>query len=352
MLLSFIKRIAYNYGMLNVAKINLNKLTKNALKIKGKLDDNTKFCAVVKADAYGHGAPVIANALYKIVDYYAVALVEEGVELRNSGIDKDILVLTPIFNRDVELAVFFGLTLTVENKKQIELIDRESKRQNKKTKIHLKYNVGMNRFGVDTLEELKALIEFSISKNCIILDGMYSHLACPQNKKLLKIAENKFLLANNLVKGYNNNAICHLSASGGFLMGKHFDMVRVGVLLYGYKPFKSNYIDVEPIMKVYAPIVKRRRLKKGQSALYGNYKLKRDKDVSLIRFGYADGLERRCVHGQINNRCMDLTTLEQGKSNSRFVILDDADVLAKKYQTIPYEILSKISIRARKIYIR
>ncbi len=340
--------------MLNIAKINLNALANNAKAIKNKLEPKVKFCAVVKADAYGHGAPVVANHIYPLVDCFAVALVEEGVTLRRSGIDKDILVLTPLTESDLERAVEYNLTVTVENKNQIINLDRQGKRQGKKTKVHLKFNVGMNRFGVDTLEELKELLELVRVKNNIILDGAYSHLGCPQNKKLLKIAENKFLLAKNLVKSYNNKAICHLSASGGFLMGKQFDMVRIGILLYGYKPFASNAIKVTPVMKVYAPLLRRRRLSANENALYGAHKVKRDKTVRLVRFGYADGLERRWVLGQENNRCMDVTMLDDdnGCNDDMALIMGDAQSKADEYKTIPYEILCKVGIRAEKKYLR
>ncbi len=336
--------------MLNIAKINLNALRENALAVRQKLNDGVKFCAVVKADAYGHGACVVANCLYNIVDCFAVALVEEGVELRNSGIDTDILVLTPPFHSDIERAVYFNLTLTVENKRQVLAIEKECVKQNKKAKIHIKYNVGMNRFGVDSLKELKEVLDYASKKTSIIIDGTFSHLPCPQNKKLLKTAVNKFLLANNLVKGYNSKATCHLSASGGLLMGEQFDMVRVGILLYGYKPFLTNAITVKPIMKVYAPIIKRRNLGAGENALYGEFKIAGQKRVSLVRFGYADGLERKAVKGQVNNRCMDATMIDGWADKKVITVMDNADSLAKKYKTIPYEILVKISIRAEKIY--
>ncbi len=337
--------------MLNKAIINLNALYENALRIKRKLKRGVKFCAVVKANAYGHGAVEVANRLYPLVDCFAVALVEEGAELRRGGIDKDVLALTPITNEDAPLAVRNSLTVTVESKAQILALEREGKRQNKKIKIHLKYNVGMNRFGVDSLDELKELVEYARDKKWVVLEGMYSHLACPQNKKLLKTAENKFLLANNLVKSYNRKAVCHLSASGGFLMGKQFDMVRIGILLYGYKPFESDYISVRPIMKVIAPVVKKRELARGENALYGSFKAKQSGRVSIVRFGYADGLERRVALGQINNRCMDATMLN-GDFNKRAVVMADAKVVADLYNTIPYEVLSKVAMRAERVYLR
>ncbi len=347
----FISVKTYYKSMLNIAKIDLVALRANAIKVKSQLKKGVKLCAVVKADAYGHGASAVSNYIYDLVDYFAVALVEEGIELRNSGIDKDILVLTPVVKLDLERAIYYNLTLTVDSKGQISDIEKECERQGRRAKIHLKYNVGMNRFGVDSLAELESLIKCASKKKWVFVEGTYSHLACPQNKKLLKSDLNKFLLANNLVKGYNKNAICHISASGGFLMGAQADMVRVGILLYGYKPFASNKISVRPVMKVYAPVLKRRSVKKGERALYGEKGLKADTEYSLIRFGYADGLERKAILGQTNNRCMDITAVSVSDKRL-YPVMTNALELAQKYGTIPYEILCKISLRAEKIYLK
>jgi len=337
--------------MLNKAIIDLNLLRQNALKIRKRLAQHVEFNAVVKKDAYGHGAPVIANALYKIADSFSVATIEEGIELRRAGIDKDILVLIPIFLQDVEEAVFFDLTITVERIEQVDRIELACQNQNKRAKVHIKFNSGMNRSGVGELTLLSALAKRITQSKHIILDGMFSHLACPQNKKSQNTAENKFLLANNVVKGYNNKAKCHLSASGGFLHGLYYDMVRIGILLYGYMPFAEKNFSVSPIMKVYAPVIKSVSIKKGQTALYGDKVAPNDLDFSLVRYGYADGLMRKEVSGQFNNRCMDVSAYLNGGDKKWIAVIENADVLAKKYKTISYEILTKSAIRAEKIYL-
>ena len=337
--------------MLNFAYIDLIKLKENALAIKKGLKRGQKFNAVVKADGYGHGAECVANALYTIVDGFSVAIVEEGIKLRLSGIKKDILVLTPFFQSDVESAVFFDLTLAVDNFERVLMLEREGERQNRKVKVHIKFNSGMNRFGVSDLKELRNLAEYVINSNFLILDGAFSHFSMPENKKLRIKAENKFLLANNLIKGYNNKATCHISASGGFLVGAESDMVRIGILLYGYKPFSCDKISVSPIMKVYAPIVDKRTVKAGERALYGDKKSKKDQTLSLVRCGYADGLFRQEISGQFNNRCMDATAVIGDDKGKLYPVMTDADVLAKKYHTISYEILTKCAMRAEKIYL-
>ena len=338
--------------MLNKAYIDLKKLQSNAKEIKKRLKKSRKFCAVVKADAYGHGAEKIASSLYHYCDSFAVALVEEGVSLRLAGVNKDILVLIPPFNQDIERAVFYNLTLTASDAITIKGIERTCEKQNRKAKIHLKFNTGMNRLGVDTLKDLNALARLVFNSKYLILDGMFTHIGDFTNKKQLIQIQNKFLLANNLIKGYNNRAICHASASGGFLLGLESDMVRIGILLYGYKPFESDYINVSPIMKIYAPLVKNRKLKNGENCLYGDFKLEEDTNLSLIRVGYADGFIRQNVFGQVNNRCMDITAVKTPKiTNKGVLIMDNADDLARYYHTISYEILTKSAMRAEKIYL-
>ena len=173
--------------MLNSAYIDLNKLQENVKNIKQNLNKKTRFCAVVKADAYGHGACKVANAIYGDCSCFAVALLEEAKELRLSGIDKDILILTPLFACDISQAVFYNFILTVDNFENLKMIESEAKRQNRKVRVHLKFNTGMNRLGVNTLRELKALSEYVFHSNHLILDGMFSHLGNVENKKEVKI---------------------------------------------------------------------------------------------------------------------------------------------------------------------
>lgn len=338
--------------MLNYAVIDFEILRKNALNIKRKLNKGVLFNAVVKADGYGHGAVKVANALYKICDCFSVAMVEEGVALRQGGIDKDILVLIPPFKSDLQTAIKYNLTLTVDSVFDVIRIEEECLRQNRTANVHIKFNTGMNRLGVDRLKDLKEILDKISGCEMVKLKGMYSHFATPQNKKSFLLAQKKFLLANNLVKGYNNNAICHISASGGFLMGAQADMVRIGILLYGYKPFESDFVEVKPIMKIYSPVVKYRIIEEGESALYGNKPLKESSPIVLVRYGYADGLFRKKDHSLINNRCMDLSGYKEiSVENDMACVMDDAELVAKANRTISYEVLTKCALRSEKIYL-
>ena len=346
------------YRMPVKAFINLKNLVYNAKAIRKTLPDDVKFCAVVKADAYGHGAEKISSALYPYVDCYAVATANEGISLRLAGIDKEILVLTKTLKPDIERAILYGLTLTVSDMSDLKLYNRTAKKLKSTVKVHIKFDTGMGRQGVSTIDALKEELRYLKTHNAIKLEGLYSHFASPENDRSRKKAIDKFLLAKKTVKGYNEKVICHISASGGYIKGEFFDMVRIGLLLYGYKPFKTDRINVRKVMKVYAPVIKEKPLKKGEAALYGEKRAKRNVNLALIRYGYADGLFRRETDGQFSNRCMDVTAICGENSAAAKVfcgekyvpVMDDAEKLAELYDTIPYEILVKCTLRAEKIY--
>ena len=333
-------------------KISLKNIVKNALTVKKALNKGVRLCAVVKGDAYGHGGAEVSNALYQIADCFAVSTVEEGASLRIAGIDKDIILLIPPTKDEIERCVDNDLIIGVDSLRLLKKIYEESLRQAKKIKINLAFNSGMNRIGTKSLYSLNKMCAFFTGKENIVLHGLYSHLAKPQDKKELKSQADKFLLAKKTVCRYNNNVICHISASGGFIMGYQFDMVRIGILLYGYTPFKTDKIKVYPAMKIYAPFIKTVRLKKGQGALYGLKKAKRNLSLSLVRYGYKDGLPRKQIKGQFSNRCMDLTAVYQKPKNRYCLIMDDAERLAKQYKTISYEVLCSVGQRCQRIYLK
>ena len=334
--------------MLNKAIIDLKKLTSNALTVKKTLPLGVKFNAVVKADGYGHGDIEVANALINVADCFSVALIEEGVKLRLSGIDKQILVFTePISSADFMLAVRFDLTVTVTKIDTLFLLEKECEVQKKSVSVHLKVNTGMNRCGIDGKVSLDGVLAIFEGLRWVKIDGVYSHLCCPEQKNITERQVNNFLLAIKTVKRYNSKVTAHISASGGFLQGFYFDMVRIGILLYGYKPFECDFF-VEPVMKVYSPKVASRCVFKGDRLLYADKDLTVDKSVTLIRYGYADGLPR--FTGDVN-RCMDISAVDS--FNGKFYpVMTDADILAKRYGTISYEILTSVARRAERIYLK
>lgn len=339
--------------MENRAIIDLRILRKNAQSVRNFLPKETKFCAVVKADGYGHGMCEVANAIYDLVDCYAVTSVFEGEQLRLSGINKDVLVLSPILPQDIMEALKSNLTLSVSNVKELKAVVKTATELNLFSAVHVKVNTGMNRLGLDSLSGLENILSYAKTQDRVKVDGVYSHYGCAENQRLLKRATEKFVKFCDLAKRFDKDVTCHISASGGMIKGQFFDMVRIGILLYGYKPFESDKIQVLPIMKVYSPIIKKRKVNKGKLCLYGESKLKRTERILLIRYGYADGLDREKTDELVNNRCMDISAVTDGGANGDYYcVLEDADVQAKKNHTISYEILTKATIRANRIYLK
>lgn len=337
--------------MLIKAVVDLHALRKNARAVKRKLNGKAKLCAVVKADAYGHGGATCASALYGIADCFAVATVEEGKTLRIAGIDKDVLILVPVCEKEIADAINDNLIMSCDSITLLKKIKRTAERIKRPARIHFIFNSGMNRFGAD-LCELEEMFRYARNKKYLSVEGLFSHYASPDDDISRKDARSRFLLAISLAKRYNNKIICHISASGGFIAGDYFDMVRVGILLYGYKPFRTDKISVKPVMKVYAPVLKERSLKSGESALYGLKKAEKDADFSIVLYGYASGLPRKEISGQFNNRCMDVTAVLAERGRKFLPVMTDADALADKYGTISYEVLTKVAIKAEKIYLQ
>lgn len=336
--------------MLNKAFINLSALQNNASAVKNMLPQTTRLCAVVKADGYGHGACKIASALYGIADCFAVALPEEGMELRYAGIDKPVLVLTPVAENEISRAIYYRLTVTASSEREIVELESECERCDGYIDFHIAYNTGMNRYGADGLSELKRMLDRVKICKRVKLCGFFSHYAASENRRAFKRATDEFKKAVRLVKAFDDNVVCHISASGGFINGANFDMVRIGLLLYGYTPFATDKIRVQPIMRVYAPIVKNRTLPRFGRAMYGVKRNLIGGKFYLVRFGYADGLFRKRRGNLLRNRCMDVSAYK-GAAHGSMAIMTDADAIAKENGTISYEVLVKVAARAEKIYI-
>lgn len=300
---------------------------------------------------------------------YAVALTSEAAELRYGGIDKDILLLLPEEN-DALRALEHDVTFSVYSVKQLKIIEKACKILKKQAKIHIKYNSGMNRLGCN-LHELHELTERANNSDNIIISGVYSHLSEPDCALKTMRQYDSFLLAQNYVKRINRNVISHLAASGGVLAGKKycFDMVRAGLMLYGYTPFKSDKIKLKPALSIETDIIMRRSLKQGDDFLYGCYKCTDSFEADIIRLGYADGLLRSSKMNLANNRCMDVSGVPIKRNSGGFLQggttpdsflgtvkdnifkIDDFDAVARAQNTIVYEVLCNITKRAELIYI-
>jgi len=256
-----------------------------------------------------------------------------------------LIPLTDSF--DVERALRYSLTLTVESEENVMAIIKACSRCGIDASVHIKVNTGMNRFGVDPnrVAEFCKLIK---SYKNIKVSGCFTHFYNTLDHYACDRQFNVFLNAKQEVETHFKNIIHHASASGGVLLSRRYDldMVRCGLLIYGYKPIDGD-IDVKPVLEVEAPVVKTAYLRKGDNLLYGDYKIDEDKAVSIVRTGYADGLRRNS--GLLNNRCMDVSAY-RAKDLRCVTVFNDAEAVAKKENTITYEVLCAVTKRANIVY--
>ena len=329
---------AYNFNMQKTLSfVNLRAIRHNAMKVRSVLGEKF-FYAVVKADAYGHGAEETARYIEDIVDGFCVAIIEEGIALRVAGITKPVLVFAPpLDSNDVARANFYSLTLTVNSVQTARLVGS--------SKCHIKVNTGMNRLGV-SISDLHGVLDVLDAEQ---IEGVYSHMYAPHDAvssiKQLAIFER----AEGLVRAKQRHICAHFAASGGILRGGKYlkDGVRCGILLYGYAPqgFKKN--GFVPALSVYARRVQTTRFIGGGVGY--NIADKNYKTLTTFRLGYADGFFRTVPLGE-KTLCMDAFIREDGGELA--CVMNDADEYARRCGTISYEVLTSVTQRSEKVYIR
>ncbi len=335
-----------------ISEIDLGLLKNNAKSVKNLMQNSVKLCAVVKADAYGHGIIQVANALYNFVDYYACALESEAYDLRISGIDKPILLLTPSFKENLLKLIENDVTISVNSVEEVLNVINASNLLEKQTCVHFAINTGMNRLGFDDISSINKAIELIKNSKYVKITGAFSHFAKVENERLTNSQYHLFLYLSEPIKRYDSQVILHVSASSGLIKNSkyHLDMVRVGLLFYGYKPIKTANIDVSPIMKIKAKVLLKRSNLKGKTLLYGDDVVNNDK-AYIVRIGYSDGFLGKGIKNSIKPLCMELSAVSKVTDTNYTVILDNAEAYAKKYNCTVYEVLVNVSKRAEKVFI-
>ncbi len=321
----------------------------------------TKLCAVVKADAYGHGAEEVAFALAGLADCFAVALFSEAKALQVAACGKEILILCPpIRLSDAVCGVENGFTLTVSGITTARLVATACALCERTARVHLKVNTGMNRYGMGA-SELGRVCSYLKTEPRVQVEGVFSHLYDPFHASAEKQRE-RFLQAERICRRYFSGVTAHLSATAGALLGERFafDMVRIGLGLYGYLPEeKRGALALKKGMTVYAETVESKNYSFG-GAGYGKAlaESEKPKRLSVLRMGYADGFLRRKDNGthgferNANNLCMDACIrVEKSKRGEQTPVLTDADETARIANTIPYEVLCAATRRAERIYV-
>jgi alanine racemase len=368
---------------LTKAIINLNNLKKNYLSIRKKVR-GAKIMAVVKADAYGHDVKLVTDLLNSLKDkkpeYYAVAIPDEGVELRKLGIKQPILVFDPIDKKQAFKFLKFDLIPSVFTKEHLNILIKEKQRINlkKKIKLHIKIDTGMNRLGVDYDKAINFIKSVSLNENFKI-DGIFTHFATSDVKSssYTKLQIKRFDSVLSKLKLANiDYGLAHAANSGAIIdfPEAYYDIVRPGISLYGYFPSHqtSESIKLYPVMSLISEVSTIKQIKKGETVSYSRkFKARKTTKIISVPLGYADGFSRgltnkakaiinRKYYNQIGTVTMDRIMFDVCDDNikigEKVILLGnsknkkiDAWDLSDILGTIPYEITCGISKRVPRV---
>jgi len=358
-----------------VSEIDLSALQHN-LKIIRQITNDRVVIAVVKADAYGHGAVQVSRKLMSEgISHLAVAYTEEAKILRESGIAAKILVL---FDRS-DVSDFFthDLIPVISDRDTAAALSKEAKKKGKKIPVHLKIDTGMGRMGFMPDQAVSAAV-FISNLEGIEIEGILSHFSeADVGDKSFAVQQLEVFkhIRAAIQEKTGHRLLAHVANSAALLSMEEslFDAVRPGLALYGYSPFQENY-GLRPVMKIKTRVLSLRRVPSGTPVSYGrSFITRRESTIAVIPVGYADGYNRlfsnnafMLVRGKrapvVGKICMDLTMIDvteiEDISEGEEVVLVGqqggemitAIELATKIKTIPYEILTSLGNRAKKEY--
>ncbi|NLV98347.1 MAG: alanine racemase [Clostridiaceae bacterium] len=367
------------------AEISRSALLNNVAVIRSHLAPETRMAAVVKADAYGHRAGLVAPILENEagVNFFAVATLEEAIELRELGIRGDILILASVDPRYVGELKHYDLIVTVMDQLYVGPYAQMAAKSEGALRLHLKLDTGMARLGLSTrkeeLEQSLAVARAIEERPELQLEGVFSHLASgaadPDFSKRQLDLYHSFLSAFQLKNG--KKLVCHLAASSA-LTNQDFalDMVRPGIALYGGQtPPPELWQNLRPVMSFFSRVFLLREVTRGTSVSYSQtWHAERDTRLALIEAGYADGIMRilsnrgswliNGVEAPIVGRvCMDcclvdVTDLPQVQVGDRALFFGEyngkrlsAAEQAEKAETIDYELFTGIRCRVPRILV-
>lgn len=366
------------------AIIHLENLQSNIIEIRKRLATGTRLCVPVKADAYGHGALRVAVAAIRSgASYLAVASVQEGIDLREAGIVAPILSLSLPIPEEIPSIINHELTPLVVDGEFIAELGAAARAMNRVVPVHLKIDTGMSRIGCSP-EQAVALARLIAHERHLILEGVATHLAVADSLSPADVAYTKAQLASftdaiDSIRAEGiDPGIVHAANSGAVLLypESHFDMVRPGILVYGYAPAPGleGRIDVRPVMELETQVVSIKKIEAGTSVSYGRtWTAGQETFIATIPVGYADGLARHLSPGlkvRIGEReypivgriCMDQCMIDIGSDPwiqrwDHVTIFgpppaaSSAQNIADLLGTIPYEITCGINKRVPRVYL-
>ena len=369
------------------AEIDLPAFRHNLQTLRKYLGPQTQIMAVVKADAYGHGAIPCARIAVEsgVANYLGTGVIEEGIELRENGLNAPILILGSIFPDEAEELVRHNLATILCTQPLAQVLSKEAEKQDKTVSVHIKVDTGMNRLGVSP-ENLPALLDQIRNLKNLNIEAVSTHFSSADDEDLsitqAQLEKFQTALAILQKEGIHTPMVHCANTSALFKFPEsRFNMVRPGLILYGVLPSPSlrpvinqGENPFQPVMQWKSQIILVKPIAKGQPLSYSrSFTTQRDSLIATLPIGYADGLHRILsnkmdvlIRGrrapQVGNICMDMILIDVtdvpdvqtgdevvifGRQEDQMISVEE---LAMEGQTIPYEFLCNVGKRVPRIY--
>lgn len=358
-------------------EINLTAIEHNVFQLKQHLPDDVALMAVIKADAYGHGAPMMVPILEGAdVAMLGVASVDEAIQLKETQTQLPILVLGPTPEWAMRFAAEEGFQISIFSERHLEVLEAAYAVNQKPTQVQIKVDTGMHRIGIPVSEAL-AFYERCVKTPYLDVQGIFSHLAAPDDAQILKIQRDNW--SELLSKLPSKPKWYHLISSSSLFddMSRDNNMARVGLALFGYGP-KARALNLHPAMRLKARIVQLKTILPGEGVSYGHTFVNQTQSpltIAALPLGYADGVPRGLSNQinmlykdrlvpQVGTICMDQCLVNVtdvpdaqvgdvitliGQERSQAVWLDNwAGILG----SIEYEMMTNLRVRLPRTYIR
>ena len=364
------------------AEVDLEAIGHNIAGVRKIVGNDVKICAVIKADAYGHGAVAVGRYLESAVEYFAVATVDEAVELREAGIKLPIIILSYVSPNRYDEVVKYDVTQTVYSYETAELLSKAAKAQGKTAKAHVALDTGMSRIGFMVNEQSADDIQKISLLPRLELEGMFTHFSCADmyDKAYSRAQMEKYDRMCDMLDERNVVIpIKHMCNSAGIMEfdSHRFQMVRSGIITYGLYPSEEvdkNALDLRPAMSFRSHVVNVHTVPSGVGVSYGaTFVTKQPTRIATVSVGYADGYPRALsnkgrvlIHGQfapvLGRVCMDQIMVDIshidnvqiedvvtlfGRDGENFIPVEEPADMAASFN---YEFVCSLSRRVTRVY--
>ena len=364
------------------AEVDLEAIGHNIAGVRKIVGNDVKICAVIKADAYGHGAVAVGRYLESAVEYFAVATVDEAVELREAGIKLPIIILSYVSPNRYDEVVKYDVTQTVYSYETAELLSKAAKAQGKTAKAHVALDTGMSRIGFMVNEQSADDIQKISLLPRLELEGMFTHFSCADmyDKAYSRAQMEKYDRMCDMLDERNVVIpIKHMCNSAGIMEfdSHRFQMVRSGIITYGLYPSEEvdkNALDLRPAMSFRSHVVNVHTVPAGVGVSYGaTFVTKQPTRIATVSVGYADGYPRALsnkgrvlIHGQfapvLGRVCMDQIMVDIshidnvqiedvvtlfGRDGENFIPVEEPADMAASFN---YEFVCSLSRRVTRVY--